>query len=408
MKQLLLTFVLLVGSFTNAQTFNFSCTAQELEAERIGLLEALANNAIYTHVETGYTPDTDEYAVVVIGTSLDGTESEYFNDFITYTYLTNLNGDVTGGWNGFYADAQEAVADSEKDGKAELRSLTNSRTLEIESLSTEDISVVAEWDSAKGHFITIGDVEILSSEFGHKNYGKISENDFKRLLSRVTEVIAVQAADFLKNSIVQYIKSVLATGDTTIEHETLSNGYDRFTVSFNGAGENGSDPWQLRLTTTDPIEELQREPVDYLQFFFTQITEIVDEAQVEYNSRLDQSVIENQIASANASNTLYSQTQDEYNAIGTEQGGIDRTDVITALDPIYPSNSTDGINLETGFVGGTHRITIAITQDPLNPVSIFLEAVDFGNLSMKDMTVDQFNEYYAAAWIFVDNNYIYN
>ena len=241
-----------------------------------------------------------------------------------------------------------------------------------------------------------------------KNYGKISENDFKRLLSRVTEVIAVQAADFLKKSIVQFIKTVLATGDTTIEHETLSSGYDRFTISFDGAGENGSDPWQLRLTTTDPIEELQREPVDYLQFFFTQITEIVNEAQIEYNSRLDQSVIENQIASANASNTLYNQTQGEYDAIGTEQGGIDRTNVIIALDPIYPANSTDGINLETGFVGGTHRITINITQDPLNPVSIFLEAVDFGNLSMKDMTVDQFNEYYAAAWVFVDNNYIYN
>ena len=84
--------VMLLGSFTYAQitdgdyTFEFACapiTAQELEAERIGLLDALDDNKAYARVEGSYsTTHPDHYVVRVIGTSLDGTESDYYGTLV--------------------------------------------------------------------------------------------------------------------------------------------------------------------------------------------------------------------------------------------------------------------------------------------------------------------------------------
>ena len=145
MKQLLTMLVILISSFTNAQTFNFFCGAPELIQGRTEQLDALADNSLYTYVETGFIPNTDEYEVIVIRTNLDGTETEYFNDSLSWTYLGNLDGSVMNGWDGFYADAKEAVADSEADGKADLKPFTASRTLEIENLSSSSVSVTTEW-----------------------------------------------------------------------------------------------------------------------------------------------------------------------------------------------------------------------------------------------------------------------
>ena len=312
MKQLLLMFILLVSSFINAQDiFDFGCvlTAQELEAERIGLLNALDDTKAYARVEGGYF-DTNYYMVRVIGTSLDGIESDYYGNTddsgnvvlgggISYTYLTNLDGSVTNGWDVFYAGVQQAVTNAENATLAELRVITNARTLELEAES-KFVQVVPSWDSTKGHIIKFDvdgefhqvdgvDYELLSSDYGHRNYGKITENQFKRLVSRVGEVVRVADPNWERTLILLQIQE-FATGDTTITHSVVeqSAGFtDRFTTSFDGAGENGSEPWSRILTTANYVELFERTgSFDNLQLqVLDEIKSDVIKAQAEYDLR---------------------------------------------------------------------------------------------------------------------------
>ena len=391
MKQLLLMLVLLVSSVTNAQTFLFSCGAPELIQGRTEQLDALADTALYTHVETGFIPNTDEYEVIVIRTNLDGTETEYFNNSLSWTYLGNLDGDVQGGWNGFYADAQQAVADSEADGKAEFKAFTASRTLEIEDLSSSSVSVTTEWDNVKGHVITVGGVEILSSDYGHRNYGKSSQADFESLLRRISEVVVIENPDFERNNRIQAAKN-LATGETTVSHH-VDGDDDVFTISFIGAGEDGSDPWTRKVTFTDPIETLDYE---YTLIYFDNIEEFVIDAQAEYDARNI-----TQRGMADLANSLFSQSQADV----TEESREAEIAKLAIAGKILISMSTNS--------SGSHQTVVNIYYNSAGEFvgtnansNTYPEAVDFGGQGdLALMDVEDFNDYYAAIWIFIDNNY---
>ena len=371
--------VILISSFTNAQTFNFFCGAPELIQGRTEQLDALADTALYTHVETGFIPGTDEYGVIVIRTNLDKTETEYFNNKIGWTYLGNLDGTVQGGWNGFYADAKEAVASSEADGKAEFKSFTDSRTEEIEDLSSSSVSVTTEWDSTRGHVITVGDAEILSSDYGHRNYGKSTQPDFDSLLRRISEVIIIEN-NFIRNSRIQNGES-FATGETTIEH-SIDGDDDIFTISFIGAGEDGSDPWSRTVYLSDPIEILEYE---FMLVYFETIKEFVVDAQAEYDARNI-----TQRSMADAANSLFSQSQADV----TEESRK------AEIDKLAVTAQVQIVHLEIDGLYGTNVIVITA-----GPAALPLEAKDFGgNGDLNTMLVEDFNDYYAAIWIFIDNN----
>ena len=74
----------------------------------------------------------------------------------------------------------------------ELRTLTASRTLELEALSSETTSVTVRWEG--GHVITVDGNDILSSSYGHQNYGYHSNTEFDSLLDDVKA--AVEVADY--------------------------------------------------------------------------------------------------------------------------------------------------------------------------------------------------------------------
>ena len=381
--------VILISSFTNAQTFNFFCSAPELIQERTEQLDALADTALYTHVESGFLPypDNDRYEIIVIRTNLDGTETEYFNDEITWTYLGNLDGSVQGGWDGFYADAKEAVASSEADGKAEFKSFTNSRTLEIEDLSSSSVSVTTEWDSTRGHVITVGDAEILSSDYGHRNYGKSTQPDFDSLLRRISEVIIIEGPDFERNKRILAAKN-LATGETTIGHH-VDGDDDVFTISFIGAGEDGSDPWTRTVTFTDPIEILDYE---FMLIYFENIEEFVIDAQAEYDARNI-----TQRGRADLTNSLLSQSQADV-TLESREAEIAKLAI----------NNVINIGMGTNY-SGSHYAAVVILLDSTGTFSgaeDTKDAVDFGGQGdLALMSVENFNDYYAAIWIFIDNNY---
>ena len=380
---------MLISSFTNAQTFNFFCGAPELIQGRTEELSALAENATYTHVESGFLPypENHRYEIIVIRTNLDGTETEYFNDEITWTYLGNLDGSVQGGWDGFYADAQQAVTDSESDGKAEFKAFTASRTLEIENLSSSSVSVTTEWDTTRGHVITAGSVEILSDDYGHRNYGKSTQADFDSLLRRISEVVVIENPDFERNKRIQAAKN-LATGETTVSHH-VDGDDDVFTISFIGAGEDGSDPWTRSVTFTDPIETLDYE---YMLTYFDNIEELIIDAQVEYDARNI-----TQRGRADLTNSLLSQSQADVTKESRE-AEIAKLAINNVINIVMDTNNS-----------GSHYAVVSVYYDSTGTFSGASEtknAVDFGGQgNLASMSVENFNDYYAAIWIFIDNNY---
>ena len=195
MKQLLLMFVLLLSGITNAQTFNFSC----LIAERLEELNEIADNSLYTHVNGVYhTPEN--YGFRVIRTAYDGSEIDYFGDDgvgygISNYYLGLQDASGSAGWDKYLADAKLAVADSEKDG---LRDYSSNRKSILEGAGSSTTSVTIEWiNGATGFEITVGETVILAGDYGHKNFGKSTTDQFDALLKAVED--AVLAADGLAN-----------------------------------------------------------------------------------------------------------------------------------------------------------------------------------------------------------------
>ena len=188
-------FVLLLSGITNAQTFDFSCgpTTEELIFERKETLSSLGESSNYVNNVSGPNAgNSDIYEVIISRTLADGTEKEYFHKGIDNSYLGNPDGSVEYGFDGFYAEALEAAKNAEDDGVADT---TTARTLLLKGASSATTSVTVSWDGSngtnRGHVITVDGNEIISSDYGHKNYGKSTQDQFDALLKAVEDAVAV-------------------------------------------------------------------------------------------------------------------------------------------------------------------------------------------------------------------------
>ena len=393
MKQLLTMLVILIGSFTNAQTFLFSCDAPELIEGRTEELSALADNALYTHVESGFLPypENYRYEIIVTRTNLDGTETEYFKDEITWTYLGNLDGSVQGGWDGFIAAAEQAVADSEDDGKAEFNAFTASRTAQIEAYNTANVPVTVEWDTTKGHVITIINAEILSSDYGHRNYGKSSQDDFDVLIRRIEEALFIQDPNAERIKRLAMIQSIASNyTNAFVERSTKQTAdgddYDSFAISYDEAID-----WERTVSGIQLVENISRNyyDVDIFQELLNSITAILVLAQAEYDL-VNAPAIATQRDNADATNSLLNQLQSEV----TEESREAELNKLAVAGQILVITGYDTFE-------SSHRIISTI----LGGNSEYLWAKNFGgNGDLSTMLVEDFNDYYAALWIFIDNN----
>ena len=386
-------FVMLLGGFTNAQTFLFSCDAPELIEGRTEDLSTLAENTLYTHVEAGFLPypENYRYELIVIRTNLDGTETEYFNDEITWTYLGNLDGSVQGGWDVFYANALQAVADSETDGKSELRTFTASRTTQIEAYHTANVPVTTEWVPAEGHVITVNNAIILSSDYGNRNYGKSSQDDFDALLRRIEEVLFIQdpnAERIKRLAMVQSIASNYTNAFVERSTEQTADGddYDSFAISYDEAID-----WERTVSGIQLIENISRDyyGVDIFQELLNSIEAILVLAQAEYDL-VNASAIATQRDNADATNSLLNQLQSEV----TKESREAELNKLAVAGQIL-------VIMDYDTFESSHRIISTI----LGGNSVYLFAKNFGgNGDLSTMLVEDFNDYYAALWIFIDNN----
>ena len=256
-KNILLIFVMLLGSIANAQTFDFSCSSptEDLISDRLAELNAIADEATYTHVEGAYHNEAETaYGFRVIRTTSDGSEIDYFGNTdgsgtadlglgISKASLGSEDTSGPAGWDKYLADAKLAVVNSEIDGAAaalamtaeELASLTASRTLELKAKSSATTSVTIRWDG--GHIVTVDGNDILARDHGHNNYGKSTQDQFDALLKVVED--AVIAADAAANlSVGDSRKKQLEdlSRDGVFVHVT--NGGGEYKIEFTDSEDN--------------------------------------------------------------------------------------------------------------------------------------------------------------------------
>ena len=269
-------FVLLLSGITNAQTFDFSCgiTAEELIIERLAELNAIADEATYTHVEGAYHNEQETaYGFRVIRTTSDGSEIDYFGDAgqgygIPKTNLGSEDTSGPAGWDKYLADAKQAVVDSEIDGVAaalamtaeELASLTASRTLELKAKGSATTSVTIRWDG--GHIITVDGNDILARDHGHNNYGKSTQDQFDALLKVVEDaVIAADATANLSlgNSRKQQLEDLSRDGVFVSVDVTGGNLYNGYFITFkreDGTTFNDNDGDPLTFGGDTKLQDL--------------------------------------------------------------------------------------------------------------------------------------------------------
>ena len=185
---------IMLTSFMNAQTFDFSCglTTEELIFERKEMLSSVGESSNYVNNVSGPNAgNSDIYEVIISRTLADGTEKEYFHKGIDNSYLGNADGNVEYGFDVFYAEALQAAVNAENDAVADT---TTARTLLLKGASSATTSVTIRWDG--GHVITVDGNDILARDHGHNNYGRSTQDQFDALLKVVED--AVIAADFVE------------------------------------------------------------------------------------------------------------------------------------------------------------------------------------------------------------------
>ena len=258
----------------------------------------------------------------------------------------------------------------------ELRTLTASRTLELEALSSETTSVTVSWNS--GHVITVDGNDILSSSYGHKNYGYHLDNEFDALLGDVEA--AVEYVDYLytelgikKLGIVADIKE-LGTPNITIEYTREAGNVDRFDII------GGDYPYNLRTTLDSPLElknELQ------LSTFKTQITGFVNLAQGDYKNNFIGS--DSEISATVSESVTQQERQDIFESLVGKVTSSGRTifDVVHGQgDGAYPI-----VQVYTGEIGNPD------TDKFVNEASLFAISLE----GMEDSDLIEFYKRVALA-----------
>ena len=185
-------------------------------------------------------------------------------------------------------------------------------------------------------------------------------------------------------------QDVLADGNTTIEVTDYGT-FDSFDVSFEGAGENESANWS-RSIGTPSIETLD---VAKRQDIFDDIRVAKEAAQAEYDARAAADALLYQIEEASASNSLRYQTQNDLDAMTDDEIREARTNELKAI------SDDNAVNIQPQWLAykSSHGTSITIRG---NILETFL-AKDYGNPGLNLMTAAEFNDYYVACWLFIDN-----
>ena len=192
----------------------------------------------------------------------------------------------------------------------------------------------------------------------------------------------------------------LATGNTTIIRSddfaysaTENPNGDLFTITYPGTAKN----YYPHRPNVPPylygfIEDLEG---IYLDNFYLYLNIYVGEAQTDYNRN----------SPATASNTLSTQSQAEADALTSD----DRYEMRTAeLESLGYNNQIQVTTIKYLHRDGSHVIAITLpgteTSEFGNILKVF-KAKDYGDIALDALSVGEFNDYYNASWIYIDNNY---
>ena len=126
--------------------------------------------------------------------------------------------------------------------------------------------------------------------------------------------------------------------------------------------------------------------------YFDNIKDFVVDAQAEYDVRNI-----TQRGMADLANSLFSQSQADV----TKESREAEINKLAITGKILISMSTNA--------SGSHQTVVNIhynSDGTFVGLNTYPEAVDFGGQGdLALMSVENFNDYYAAIWIFIDNNY---
>ena len=263
----------------------------------------------------------------------------------------------------------------------------------LETFNTTDISVIVEDGGNNNELVKL--VGVGNQYIKHFPAGKLLEDLGEEFLTELyTHVEAsaplAQAAYDDRAGILKFIQDVLADGNTTIEVTDYGT-FDSFDVSFEGAGENESANWS-RSVGTPSVETLDAAK---RQDIFDSLRGFKEAAQAEYDARAAADALLYQIEEASASNSLRYQTQSDLDAMTDDEIREART---AELNGITDDNT---VNIQPQWLvhKSSHGTSITIRG---NILETFL-AKDYGNPGLNLMTAEEFNDYYVACWLFVDN-----
>ena len=192
----------------------------------------------------------------------------------------------------------------------------------------------------------------------------------------------------------------LATGNTTIIRSddfkyspTENPNGDLFTISYPGTAKNyylhRPQPLNAQYGFIEDLEGA------YLSNFYTVLNLYIGEAQADYNRN----------SPATASNTLSTQSQAEADALTSDERYEMRT---TELESLGYNNQIQVTTIKYLHRDGSHVIAITLpgteTSEFGNILKVF-KAKDYGDIALDALSVGEFNDYYNASWIYIDNNY---
>ena len=170
MKQLLLIFVLLANSITNAQTFDFSCAPEKTRFEIIEALSIPGEVDVHAEEEKITTTQAGNQNISYL-TFPNGEQLSTMSE-ATFLVIKGQVEDIVYNWS-----------------LAGIADLAASRTVELKALSTATTSVTISWGN--GHTITVDGNDILANTYGPNNYGRASIEQFDALYTAVENAVAV-------------------------------------------------------------------------------------------------------------------------------------------------------------------------------------------------------------------------
>ena len=299
MKKLILVFVMLLGSFTYSQlcdgpcptVFEFACgpTAAEIAAEELRILtneriQLLENKSSSTASVTSEWISEDGH-VITIGTPPKTIlASEYGHRNFGKSETFDLLIDVV--------------------GKAVLR-------LDyIKTLATGDVKIT--------HVITPGGFDEFFMSAGSNNTGnavgytqdgsrnqfsdneyiveKLEDADLTDLYTKISNIVLQVQSEYdalnnppltLREVRINHILG-LATGNVIIFNDLSYQGYDRFTIHYEGAKTNeyGFFIDQERIASNEGGHNVALDLLDPVEDFYSQISESIINVQAKYDARI--------------------------------------------------------------------------------------------------------------------------